>query len=64
MIAFVLLRIAANRNDVDLPPLRFSELVGRFLFARRPIDRLDRPPPKYQAVRRSASPKQLELCYA
>lgn len=64
MIAFVLLRIAANRNDVELPPLRFSELVGRFLFQRRPIERLDQPPPKYQSARRWVSPKQLELNYA
>lgn len=64
MIAFVLLRIAAHSKDVELPPLRFSELVGRFLFARRPIERLDRPPPKYQASRRRFSPKQLELSYA
>ncbi|HXY58603.1 MAG TPA: IS4 family transposase [Methylocystis sp.] len=64
MIAFVLLRIAANRKEVELPPLRFSELVGRFLFARRPIERLDRPPPKYQAARRWKSAAQLELSYA
>jgi len=64
MIAFVLLRIVAHRKDIDLPPLRFAELVGRFLFARRPIERLNRPPPKYQAARRWSSPRQLELIYA
>ncbi|ATQ70054.1 IS4 family transposase [Methylosinus trichosporium] len=64
MIAFVLLRIAAHRHDVDLPCLRFAELAGRFLFTRRPISRLDRPPSKYQAARRLASPRQLVLNYA
>ncbi|ATQ69628.1 IS4 family transposase [Methylosinus trichosporium] len=64
MIAFVLLRIAAHRHDIELAHLRFSELAGRFLFERRPIDRLERPPPKYQAARRRISPRQLELAYA
>jgi IS4 transposase len=64
MIAFVLLRIAAHRHDVELPSLRFSELAGRFLFQRRPISRLDQPPPKYPAHRRSVSPRQMELTYA
>ncbi|WP_159732931.1 IS4 family transposase, partial [Methylosinus sp. Ce-a6] len=47
MIAFLLLRIAEQAHGVALPPLRFAELVGRFLFARRPIALLDEPPPKY-----------------
>ena len=38
MIAFVLLRIAAHRHDIELAHLRFSELAGRFLFERRPIE--------------------------
>lgn len=64
MIAFVLLRIAASVHEVALPALRFAELVGRFLFERRPIDQLDKPPPKYLASRRWKSPRQLEISYA
>jgi putative transposase len=63
MIAFVLLRIAAGAHQIELPPLRLSELAGRFIFDRRPIERLDRPPPKYLALGRRKSPKQLELSY-
>lgn len=64
MIAFVLLRIAAKTNAVTLPPLRFAELIGRFLFARRPVALLDEPPPKYLPPSRWKSKNQLELHYA
>lgn len=64
MIAFVLLRIAASVHEVALPALRFAELVGRFLFERRPIGQLDKPPPKYLPRRRYKSPRQLEIRYA
>jgi putative transposase len=64
MIAFVLLRIAANAHKVALPALRFAELVARFLFERRPIAQLDKPPPKYLAIRRWKSPNQIEFVYA
>jgi len=45
MIAFVLLRIAAAAQRA-LPHLRFAELVGQFLFDRRRIEAIDKPPPK------------------
>ena len=64
MIAFALLRIAAGAHQIELPPLRLSELASRFIFDRRPIERLDRPPPKYLALGRRKSPNQLELTYA
>ena len=64
MIAFVLLRIAALRHGVALPPLRFAELAGRFLFARRPVALIDEPPPKYRVPSRWKVDNQLELAYA
>lgn len=64
MIAFVLLRIAAGAHEIKLPPVRLSELAGRFIFDRRPIERLDRPPPKYLAIGQRKSSNQLELSYA
>lgn len=44
MIAFTLLRIAACVHKIDMAALRFAELVGRFLFDRRPIALIDKPP--------------------
>lgn len=64
MIAFVLLRIAAKLHAVTLPPLRYAELAGRWIFDRRPLDQIDKPPPKYTPIRRWKSPNQLELNYA
>jgi len=46
MIAFTLLRIAACVHKIDMAALRFAELVGRFLFDRRPIASVDTPPIK------------------
>lgn len=47
LIAYILLRLAARaaRRD-DLKPIRFTELVGASLFARKPITRIDKPPPR------------------
>ena len=56
MIAFVLLRIAAHVHGTILPPLRFAELIGRFLFARRPLALIEEPPPKYVVPSRWKSP--------
>ena len=64
MIAFVLLRIAAKLHAVTLPALRYAELAGRWIFDRRPLDQIDKPPPKYTPIRRRKSPNQMELSYA
>jgi IS4 transposase len=64
MIAFVLLRIAAKLHAVTLPALRYAELAGRWIFDRRPLDQIDKPPPKYTPIRPRISPNQLELQYA
>lgn len=51
MIAFVLLRIAAHVHGVALPPLRFAELVGGFLFSRRTLAVIEESPPNYRKRR-------------
>jgi putative transposase len=62
MIAYLLLRIAARLNSLRMPALRLAELICQFLFARRAIAKIDKPPPASTAQSRS-SPDQLEFCY-
>ncbi|MER9336171.1 IS4 family transposase, partial [Mesorhizobium sp. M0293] len=45
MIAYALLRIAARNSRVAIPILRFTELVAQYLFGRRKIHAIDKPPP-------------------
>lgn len=56
MIAYLLLRIAAHANRITVLPLRFAELVSHFLFTRRTLAEIGRPPlPKstqYKPMRR------------
>ncbi len=63
MIAYVLLRIAANAYRVSMPILRFTELVGRCLFDRRHIDKIDRPPPVNPSHRTPPSPNQMAFSF-
>ena len=64
MIAYLLLRIAAKTNCVKMPPLRFVELVRQFLFTRRSIATITKPPPANPSNRSSrTSPNQLEFYY-
>jgi putative transposase len=49
MIAFALLRIAARRHRIDLPPLRLAQLVGACLFVRKRLAQVDKPPTANQA---------------
>ena len=64
MIAYLLLRIAASVNCIKMLPLRFAELVSQFLFSRRPIAEIDKPPPVNPSRRQqTTNPNQLELCY-
>jgi putative transposase len=64
MIAYLLLRIAARINTVKMSPLRLAELISQFLFTRRPIAEIDKPPPVNPSKRRpKASPDQLDFCY-
>jgi putative transposase len=65
MIAYLLLRIAARLNCLHMPALRLAELVCQFLFARRPIARIDKPPPVNPSRPQPRfSADQLEFCYA
>lgn len=64
MIAYLLLRIAARMNCITMLPLRLAELVRQFLFTRRAIAAIAKPPP-VNASRSNppTSPDQLEFCY-
>src|ERR1700692_2614427 len=65
MIAYLLLRIAARVNCLKMPALRLAELVGQFLFTRRSIAAITKPPPVNPSKRQQkGSPDQMELCYA
>jgi IS4 transposase len=65
MIAYLLLRIAARVNCITMLPLRLAELVSQFLFTRRSVAAITKPPPVNPSKRQQrASPDQLELCYA
>jgi putative transposase len=65
MIAYLLLRIAARLNALRMPALRLAELVGQFLFTRRPIAKIDKPPPvNPNKPKPRHSPDQWEFCYA
>jgi len=65
MIAYLLLRIAAKVNCVTMLPLRFTELVRQFLFTRRSIAAIDKPPPVNPSKRKPRTfLNQLEFCYA
>ena len=45
MIAYALLRIAAQTRRISIPILRFTELVAHCIFTRRKIHAIDKPPP-------------------
>jgi IS4 transposase len=65
MIAYLLLRIAARINCVKLLPIRLAELVRQFLFTRRSIATITKPPPTNPSKRQlRTSPDQFEFCYA
>jgi putative transposase len=64
MIAYLLLRIAARLHGVKMAALRFAELVGVCLFIRKPIAKIDKPPPVNPSRRQPRySPDQLAFCY-
>jgi len=64
MIAYLLLRIAARMNCIVMRPLRLAELVRQFLFTRRAIATITKPPPiNASRPRPSISLGQFEFCY-
>jgi len=65
MIAYLLLRIAARINAVTMPALRLAERVGQCLFTRKPIAKIDKPPPVNPSTPMpKSSPDQVAFCYA
>jgi putative transposase len=64
MIAYLLLRIAARANCIKMLPLRLAELVSQFLFTRRSLATIDKPPPINPSYRKcKTSSDQIEFCY-
>ena len=64
MIAYLLLRIAARANCINMLPLRLAELIRQFLFTRRSIVTIDKPPILAPTNRKSlTSLGQIEFCY-
>ncbi|BCH17513.1 IS4 family transposase [Mesorhizobium sp. L-2-11] len=64
MIAFALLRIVARTRRVTIPILRFTELVAQYLFGRRKLHTIDKPPPVNPSRPRDrASPNQMAFIY-
>ena len=48
-----------------LKPIRFAQLVGQCLFLRKPIERIDKPPPVNPATAiAKTDPNQLRFSYA
>src|SRR5262245_17419071 len=65
MIAYLLLRIAARLHYITMPPIRLAQLVSQFVFSRRMIAQIDKPPPVNPSKRRERRcPDQMEFCYA
>ena len=64
MIAFALLRIAARTFRVSMSILRFRDLVAQFIFERRNIAAIEKPPPvnPKQATRSNVA-NQMSLAY-
>jgi putative transposase len=64
MIAYLLLRIAARSHGVNMLALRFAELVRQFLFTRRHVATITKPPPTNPSRSKpTSSPAQLAFCY-
>jgi putative transposase len=64
MIAFALLRIAARTFRVSMSILRFRDLVAQFIFERRNIAAIDKPPPVNPSTRQDRTvANQMSLAY-
>lgn len=65
MIAYILLRLAANVAKTKFDILRFTDLAGEFLFARRRLSAIAKPPPINPSARQDKTdPNQLAFRYA
>jgi putative transposase len=63
MIAYLLLRLAADAHALKLPALRLAELVRSHLFVRKPMANLHNPPPVKPSKPQPPSPNQPSFCY-
>jgi putative transposase len=64
MIAYALVRIAARVHRVQIPILRFLDLVVQCLFERRDIAAIEKPPPVNPSRQRDRTgPNQLSFAY-
>lgn len=64
MVAFALLRIVARTRRVTIPILRFTELVAQYLFGRRNMHTIHKPPPVNPSRPKDrASPNQMAFIY-
>jgi putative transposase len=64
MIAYALLRIAAQALRINIPILRFTNLVIQCVFERRCLAAIERPPPVNPSARRDrTSPDQMSFTY-
>ena len=64
MIAYLLLRIAAQANCIKMLPIRLAELVGQLLFTRRSLATIEKPPPVNPSrPKPGTSLNQIEFCY-
>jgi putative transposase len=64
MVAFALLRIVTRTRRVTIPILRFTELVAQYLFGRRKMHTIEKPPPVNPSRPRDrASPNQMAFIY-
>src|SRR5262249_27577158 len=62
MIAYLLLRIAAQASCSRLLAMRFADLARRRLFQRTPLSLIDKPPPRARPF--GPDPNQLLFAYA
>jgi putative transposase len=64
MLTYALLRIAARAYRIAIPVLRFTDLVTQYLFQRRRIEAIDKPPPVNPSRRKDrTSPNQIGFTY-
>jgi putative transposase len=65
LIAYLLLRIAARVHRITMLPIRLAQLVSQFLFSRRTLAQIDKPPPLNSSKRKERRcPDQMEFGYA
>jgi putative transposase len=65
VIAYALLRLAPTTHKAAHPILPSTDLVRKFLFERRHLAAIEKPPPVNPSRKQDkSSPDQLSLCYA